>query len=302
MRTKQPRLPWWRGWLERGTSQWGRENNSWMLMPTLRSSGTGHLVDFTMNTYAKWCSSMTLSLTRVSMTKLSARAGRSPWQNETSRQNPLPWSSSTLTPPGRILQTFTRMFFSFGDCLGGVTVKRGQKNAFARIFWTPSKNASSLSGHLHHWRQNTDGTQLVHLAQAPTPSLLPQSLPIMRGLWLQRGNHVRKYWPWQDMPIDRHWQPWHYWKIRLRGWAIPSATSAQATAYAWAANDAWAATDEGDPRLQDVNSKSPSWCHAMGTLLKGELSHPGLPTKAVGDLCWWVGPSSSENSPGGILG
>ena len=134
-------------------------------MPTLRSSDTGHLADFIMNTYAKWCTSMLLPLPKVSTTELSAGAGENPWWNETWSWNPPPWSSSALTPPGRTLQTFTRMFISFGDCLGGVAVKRVLKNAFTRTFWTPSKNASSVSGHLHHWRQNRDRAE----PGAPSP-------------------------------------------------------------------------------------------------------------------------------------
>ena len=248
-------------------------------MPTLRSSDTGHLADFIMNTYAKWCTSMLLPLPKVSTTELSAGAGENPWWNETWSWNPPPWSSSALTPPGRTLQTFTRMFISFGDCLGGVAVKRVLKNAFTRTFWTPSKNASSVSGHLHHWRQNRDRAEPGHLAQAPMLGSLPQTMPITRGSWLQRGTHVRKCWQWQETPINGHWWPQHYWKIRLRGWSIPSAAGTQVATGTQAAADAWPDTDEGDPRPQDINPKSPRQCHVMATLLKGEPSHPALPNQ-----------------------
>ena len=74
------------------------------------------------------------------------------------------------------------------------------------------------------------------------------------------------------------WWPRHCWRIKLRGWAIPSATVADALEVA----DAQAATSEGDPRLWIIEPKSPRWCHAIGTLLQGEPSHPALPNQDSG--------------------
>ena len=104
--------------------QRGRQNGSWMLMPTLKNNDNGHLVGSTMNIKDNRCSPMPLPLARVSTTALSARAGGNHCQKETWGWNLLPWSSFTQTPPKRIWQTSARMYTNFGGCLGGANVSR----------------------------------------------------------------------------------------------------------------------------------------------------------------------------------
>ena len=49
------------------------------------------------------------------------------------------------------------MSISCRGCPEGVTVKGGQRSAFARRSWIPSKNTSGISSHLHFQRWSING-------------------------------------------------------------------------------------------------------------------------------------------------
>ena len=101
------------------------------------------------------------------------------------------------------------------------------------------------------------------------PHSMPGTVPLMIGSWALSETPAKKLWMWQEMPTNRHWQPQHFWRIKLRGWATLSAAVTNAPE----ATDAQAATSE-----------THKWHHAMGTLLKGEPSHPALPIETAGNL------------------
>ena len=94
-------------------------------------------------------------------------------QNEIWGQNPLPWNSLALPLHAMILRTSTRMCINSGDYLEEANVRREWKSTYINKSWSPSRNASSLSGHLHCWRQRRDGSQLMLLGLTPMQSLLP---------------------------------------------------------------------------------------------------------------------------------
>ena len=78
MKTGQPRLPQQKGWQKKEIFQWGRQNGSWMPMPTSKNNGNGHPAGSTANTCVNRCSSMPLPLAGVNMTMLSTGAGELP--------------------------------------------------------------------------------------------------------------------------------------------------------------------------------------------------------------------------------
>ena len=293
MTTEQPRLLQQRGWLGKGTSQWERQNGSWMLMPTLRSSSTGHPVCSIMNTYVKWWSSMLLPPARVSMTALSTVVGRNHQQNETWEWNPLPWSSSTLTPPGRTLWTSTGKFISFIGCLEGVTVKRRQKNALARTSWIPSKNAFGVNGHLHHWRAG----------QRWSPAGTPSPGPHTRFTAAYHANYERFTATKQDscrevlaMVRDTHWRALVAVallvdRIERMGHSLShqhSGSHQNSGSHQWRRSQ----TMEHQTEVPQVMS-----CHGDTAKRSAQSPIPPWPR-------WWVTfakgwtPSSSKNSPG----
>ena len=244
-----------------------------MPRPTSRSSGSGHLAGFTKNIYAKWRSTIPLPLARVNMTMLSTGADGNPQQNEMWTGNQLQWSLFDLIPPRRTLWTTIMMFTSYRGCWGRYTVMRRQRHVFARRSWTLLKNASGISGFPHCQGQNWDGAQLMSLGLTLKLNSMPGTVPLMIGSWTLSKTPAKKLWPWQEMPTNGNWWLQHFWRTKLRGWAALSA----AVADALEVTDTQAATSAGDPRLWIIKPKSPRWHHAMGTLLKGEPSHPALP-------------------------
>ena len=58
--------------------------------------------------------------------------------------------------PGGDFRTLRRCL-STAEAAWGSAAKRGQRSAFARKAWTPSKNTSGVSGHPHCWRLSRNG-------------------------------------------------------------------------------------------------------------------------------------------------
>ena len=177
------------------------------------------------------------------------------------------------------------MYTNSRGCPGWADAKRGWKSSYIRKSWTPSKNASGLSGHPHCQRQSRDRGWLMLLGLTPTLSSLPQTVPHMRGLLPGSETHVRKHWPWWGMPTNGPCQQQHCYKKRWRGWALPTAAGAWAAVNTLAATDILVVANAEDPSPWHIKEEIPRWCHTVGTLLEGGLSLLAFLAKAACNLC-----------------
>ena len=207
---------------------------------------------------------------------LYAKAGGNPQQNGMWKQstNQPQWSSSYLIPPERMSWTSITMSISCGSWQGGQVVMRRQRPGHLGLL---SRSAFSIGSLPHCQGQNWVQAQLTSLGLTHKPSSMPGSVPIMNGSWALSRIAASKPWPWPGMPTDRHWQPLHYWKKRLRGWADPSAMDARAVASTLeAASILVAKGGKEDLKLQSAKLEAP-WQHpTMGIPPNGGLHHPTL--------------------------
>ena len=259
METECQRLPLPSGWQESRMFQWGRQNGCWMLMPTFKNRGGGHMADSIANTCANRFSSMPLQPARVSMTVPSHKPRRNHHLNESLGQNPQPWSFWPLTPPpARTL----------GTCIGMCTNSRGHpKEADAKLWRstsvkrssTPLRNASGQSSHPHSWRGNRGSCWQMLLSLISIWSLLLWTMACMRSSLPQNGTCMRKWWPLQGMPTNRPWQQPQSLKKGRRESAAPPAANAPAATNAPAA--------AGGPGPWDIKKEIPRWLPTMGNLM-----------------------------------
>ena len=179
-----------------------------MPMLTSRNINGGHMAGLTKSSYINRCSFLPLLPAGVSMAHAICWGRREPSAERDLRVEP---TAMELVSPDSTWEEITELYWdSCRGCQGGVAVKRGLRSTFTRKSWTPSKNASGISGLLLCQRQSRNGDWPTLIDPIPMLNLLPCPTLHMSSLPPCSGIHARKHWSSQCMPTSVPWQLWLY--------------------------------------------------------------------------------------------
>ena len=150
---------------------------------------------------------------------------------------PLPWSSSVLTPGIKTSKPCIVMSTNYARCQVEAGVKGRWQSGLVRRFCIPSRSASGFSGHpSSRWGSRCSSQPII-------PGLiLPQLLP------LPTKESTRRLWHLQRMPNN---EPLQWLQSSRKGWVIPPTANASPSINALPAR--------GGPDPLDSKERVPRW-------------------------------------------